>query len=376
MISKIKKTILVSSVGLIVTSGIVTADLVLWSKKFATNELKQRAETDKSTHIKTPEAVKALYITSATPSVPRFEELVQLVEDTELNAIVIDIKDSYGKVAYDSQVPLAKTVGISKGKIKNLANVIKMLHDKNIYAIARIVVFQDPALAGARTDLALRDVSGSIWTDRKGVSWVDPAAREVWEYNVALAKEAATIGFDEINFDYVRFATDGAVSRIRFPHYDGKEPKWQVMRSFFKYLRDELGGSNVPISADLFGITLWRQDDINIGQRLTDALAYFDYVAPMLYPSHFPSGFEGWSNPALYPYEIYQRSIKRGMMISASTTDVRAKFRPWIQDFDLGADYAAKEVRGQIKGAMEEGSSGWMLWNARNVYTAEALLRE
>lgn len=371
---KFKKIILSGAMGIILTGSIVSTDLALWSKRIIKKETSNFAQTDKPKHIKTPETVKAIYLTSATPTVSHFDELVKLVEDTELNAMVIDIKDSYGKVAYDSEVPLAKAVGISKGKIKDLSAIIKLLHEKNIYAIARIAVFQDPALSAIRGDLALRDMGGGIWTDRKGVTWVDPASREVWEYNAALAKEAASIGFDEINFDYIRFATDGAVSRIRFPHYDGKEPKWQVMRSFFKYLRDEVGVSGVPISADLFGITLWRQDDINIGQRLADALAYFDYVAPMLYPSHFPAGFEGWTNPALYPYEIYKRSIKRGMMINASTTDARAKLRPWIQDFDLGADYGPHEVKEQIRGTMEEGGSGWMLWNARNVYSKGALL--
>ena len=208
------------------------------------------------------------------------------------------------------------------------------------------------------------------------MTWVDPASREVWEYNAALAKEAFKLGFDEINFDYVRFATDGATSRIRYPFYDEAIPKWKIMREFFKFIRDEVGDFGIPISADLFGITLWRSDDINIGQRLVDALAYFDYVAPMLYPSHFPAGFEGWENPSVHPYEIYKRSIEKGQAAKASSTDARGKFRPWIQDFDLGADYNADMVRQEIRGSEEAGGTGWMLWNARNVYTEGALLKE
>ncbi len=371
-----KKIILGGAMGIILAGSIGVADLALWSKKFAGNNSVPATAEKKQVHIKTPETVKAIYLTSATPTISRFDELMKLVEDTELNAVVIDIKDSYGKVAYDSGIPLANAVGISKGKIRDLPAIIKTLHEKNIYAIARIAVFQDPALAHARKDLALQDAAGNLWADKKGVTWVDPAAREAWEYNAALAKEAEKMGFDEINFDYIRFATDGDISRIHYPFYDNKTPKWEVMKTFFSYLRAELGGMGVPISIDLFGITLWRDDDINIGQRLADALLYFDYVSPMLYPSHFPAGFEGWANPALRPYEIYQKSIARGMATRASTTAAVAKFRPWVQDFDLGADYTADMVRAEIKGAMDEGSTGWMLWNARNVYTSAALEKE
>lgn len=373
------KIILSCAMGFILTGSVVSADLALWSKgKFiaaAKSEEVQR-EASRAAHLKTPEEVKAIYLTSATPSVSRFDDLIGLVERTELNAMVIDIKDSYGKVAYDSEVPLAKTVGISKGKIKDLPALIARLHEKNIYAIARIAVFQDPALSRARPDLSLQDAGGGVWGDRKGVTWVDPAAKEVWAYNAALAKEAYKLGFDEINFDYIRFATDGAVSRIRYPFYDVNMPKWQVMRNFFKYISGEMSAEGIPTSVDLFGIVLWREDDVNIGQRLVDALEYFDYVSPMLYPSHFPTGFEGWENPSVHPYEIYKRSIDRGMATTASTTGARAKLRPWIQDFDLGADYNAGMVREEIRGSEEAGGTGWMIWNARNVYTEGAFLKE
>jgi len=368
------------TMSVIFAGSIASADLALWSKgKFVA--VSRSGETLKevepgAAHLKTPDEVKAIYLTSATPSVSHFDELVRLVDETELNAMVIDIKDSYGKVAYDSEVPLAQKIGISKGRIKDLPGVLAKLHEKKIYAIARIAVFQDPALSRARPDLSLQDAGGGLWGDRKGVTWVDPASKEVWEYNAALAKEVFKLGFDEINFDYVRFATDGAIARIRYPFYNEAVPKWEVMREFFKYLRDEVGDSGIPISVDLFGITLWRADDINIGQRLTDALAYFDYVSPMLYPSHFPAGFEGWENPSVHPYEIYKRSIERGQRVSASSTDARAKFRPWIQDFDLGADYTADMVRQEIRGSEEAGGTGWMIWNARNVYTEGAFLKE
>lgn len=371
------KNILVGSGFIVIVTGSVAAtDLALWSSKLKLRDTKFADEVKKNLHIKTPQVVKAIYITSATPSISRFEELVSLIKRTELNAIVIDLKDSFGKPAFDSSVSLARQVGISKGKIKDLPAVLSELHQNGIYVIARIVVFQDPALAAARSDLALKNSLGKIWTDRKGVTWVDPASREVWEYNAALGREAAELGFDEINFDYIRFASDGAVSEIRYPFWDGKIPKWEVMRLFYKYLRDELNDLDVPLSADLFGITVWRDDDVNIGQRFADSLPYFDYVSPMLYPSHFPTGFEGWANPANYPYEIYKRSIARAEATRASTTASRATLRPWIQDFDLGADYDKEKVRAEIRGAMEEGATGWMLWNARNVYTEEALEKE
>ncbi len=362
--------------SIIFAGSIASADLALRFSKLNIQNIETASEPQKTQHLKTPEVVKAIYLTSNTPSVAHFNNLLKLVDETELNAMVIDIKDSSGKVAYDSSVPLAQSIGISKGKIVDLSGLISKLHEKNIYAIGRIAVFQDPALVRARPDLALKDAGGGIWSDRKGVTWVDPASREAWEYNAALAREVIELGFDEVNFDYIRFASDGATSRIVYPFWDGKIPKWEVMAAFFKYLRETLNDAGAPLSADLFGITVWRDDDTNIGQRFTDTLSYFDYVSPMLYPSHFPAGFEGLANPALYPYEIYKRSIARGMATRASTTDARAKLRPWIQDFDLGADYTAEMIRKQISGAMEAGSSGWMVWNARNVYTEDAFLKE
>ncbi len=363
-----------AAMSIIFAGGVVSADLALWSVKLKNQDIKIVAEPQKETHIKTPEIVKAIYLTSATPGSFRFNELAELVKKTELNAMVIDIKDSFGKPAYDSKVSLAQKVGISVGKMKDLSGLLLKLHESGIYAIARIAVFQDPALARARPDLALKDTGGGIWADRKGVTWVDPAAREVWEYNAALAREAVELGFDEVNFDYVRFASDGATSRIVYPFWDGKMPKWEVIIAFFQYLRASLNDTGAPLSADMFGITVWRDDDTNIGQRFVDALQYFDYVAPMLYPSHFPAGFEGLANPALHPYEIYKKSIERAEATRASSTEARAKIRPWIQDFDLGADYTAEMIREEIAGAMEAGAGGWMVWNARNVYTEDAFL--
>ncbi|MDD5431319.1 MAG: putative glycoside hydrolase, partial [Candidatus Pacebacteria bacterium] len=222
-----------------------------------------------------------------------------------------------------------------------------------------------------------------IWTDYKGISWVDQSSQEVWDYNIAIAKDALSRGFDEVNFDYIRFASDGNMADISYPFYNSKiQTKRQVMNSFFKYLRENLPGEK--LSADLFGYTTLLKDDLGIGQHLDDAFPYFDYIAPMVYPSHYNKGYNGHANPALYPYDVVYSSMleaqERLDAFNLSTTTIKManpQFRPWLQDFDLGADYDSVKVRAQIQATYDAASTtqaGWMLWAPANNYTTGALL--
>lgn len=360
-----------------------------------------------------PQVIKAVYATSwSAGSEKKLSYLIKLIKDTELNAIVIDVKDFSGYIAYNTDLDLPKKYNAVELRIPQLNKLIKRLHDNGIYVIGRISTFEDSRLALARPELALFSSStGATWKDSKGLMWMDPASTEVWDYNIAVAKEILARGFDEANFDYVRFASDGNLNDIRHPVWDEKTLKTKIIRNFFDYLRSQTAG--LKISADLFGLITVNTDGLGIGQHLEYALPDFDAVAPMVYPSHYFTGFIGFKNPAEAPYQVirysmdrainriknYESGIKKRMaaaaavatttanasftVVSATTsTPAIAKMRPWIQDFNLGAIYDAAKVRAEIQAWDDAASNtpqyygGWMLWNPANVYTKEALLPE
>jgi len=324
-----------------------------------------------------PYLVKGVYLPAeAAGRKTKVDTTLELLRATELNAVVLDIKDSTGLVSYQSRVPRAQEISSSSDRISDIRDLILQFHEANVYVIGRIVVFQDSVLAEAHPELGVKSKkTGKLWRDRKGIAWIDPSAQAVWVYNAELAQEAAHLGFDEINFDYVRFPSDGVLSDMKFPlSTNPNTPKYEVMRQFFEYLDMRLrkqSQPSIPISVDIFGMTFWRggEDDLNIGQRLEDAVKHFDYIQPMLYPSHFPPTFEGFKNPAEHPFEIVERSLaQKKELFSLSTS----KMRPWLQDFDLGAEYTKELVLAQAKAAQEQGAFGWTFWNAGGTYTKEA----
>ncbi len=316
---------------------------------------------------------RALYITSWTAGISHFQTLIDMAARSCLNAVVIDVKDSTGRIGYDSKVPLAVRTGACEKRIRDLDAVLKYCRDRKIHTIARIAVFQDPNLAKARHDLAIGTKGGGAWKDRKGLAWVDPASHEVWDYTIAIAREAAARGFDEVQFDYVRFPTDGKLKSLSYPVYKGDVPKHEVIRSFFQYVDQQMKSVDVLTSADIFGLTTMVDDDMNIGQRIQDVADYVDYVCPMIYPSHYPRGHLGLKNPADHPYLVIYDASLRGMK---RLEGKRAKLRPWLQDFKLGAAYDKKMVIEQIQAARDAGVSGFSMWNARNVYTDAAYLEK
>lgn len=354
-----------------------------------------------------PSVIKGIYLTAwSAGSQSRLTSLISLIKRTELNAVVIDIKDYSGYISYVLDLPIAKDAGaLSEIRILHPNAVLKRLHDEGIYVIGRITVFQDPILAKAHPEWALKDKkTGEVWKDRSGLAWLDPAARPAWEYIAAISRDASLRGFDEINFDYVRFASDGDLSNIEFPFWDMKTSRHKIIKSFFEFLRNTL--SETRLSADLFGLTTVNPDDLGIGQVIEDAYESFDYVSPMIYPSHFATGFLGYKNPAKNPYEVIDYSMTHALdrLLTLTTTTItmngtstvkktikrerapgeefRAKLRPWLQDFDLGATYDAAMVKSQITavnnafGSSTQESAGWLLWNPANIYTEGALEKE
>ena len=312
---------------------------------------------------------RGIYITSWTAGIRRFQELLQMLEGSELNAVVIDVKDSTGRVGYDSKLPAVAELGSHEKRIRDLDGVLRACKEKGIHTIARIAVFEDPALAKARPDLAIRDRAGGIWKDRKGLSWVDPASPFVWDYNLDIAKEVAARGFEEVQFDYVRFPTDGRLKALTYPVYKGDEPKHEVITRFFQYLDRGLKPVDVLVSADVFGLTVLAEDDLNIGQRIEDIAPYVDFICPMVYPSHYPPGHLGLKKPAEHPYRVVYDSCVRGL---DRIQGKRARIRPWLQDFKLGAAYDRTMILDQIQAVRDAGTFGFCMWNARNVYTAAA----
>ncbi len=324
-------------------------------------------------HIETPEPVKAIYMSSWVAGTPNFRsDLTQFIRNSEINAIVIDVKDSSGKIAFDMDDQVIDDIGAEEIRVRDMGAFMEDLHRDGVYVIARIAVFEDPHLANAQPQFAIKRWSGAPWKDRKGLSWVDPASRDVWEYAVRVGRAAERAGFDELNYDYVRFPSDGNMSDMVYPVWDGIKPKSDVIEEFFIYLRNGLLDVGVPISADIFGLTTIREDDMNIGQILEKIAPHVDYIAPMVYPSHYPTGFNGFQNPAAYPYEIIYEAMTRASERLQAASSTPLKLRPWIQDFDLGADYTAEMVNKQKQAIYDTGLMSWMAWDAKNVYTKEA----
>ncbi len=330
--------------------------------------------------------VKGLYLTAYSAGSPKkINEIIDLIKKTELNAVVIDIKDYGGKVLYGSKVPLVNQLKTKDNRLGDARALIKKLHDNNIYVIARQTVFQDPILAEKKHEWGVKDSAttspqapllgkerGSItlWRDKKGLAWVDPTQKAVWNYNLAIAKEAIQLGFDEINFDYVRFPSDGDMSRASFG-LNGRT-KEKVMRVFFQFISQKLANQPVWISIDMFGFVMEKHYGLSIGQRLGDAVDYVDYICPMMYPSHYPAGHLGFDNPAEYPAEVIENGMKMGLPYFDGK---RAEVRPWIQAFDIGAVYSdGALIRAQIDAVEKYSNAGWLLWNASNKYSAAGLL--
>jgi len=336
------------------------------------------AEPPKPKHVETPTAVRAIYMTSWVAGTPKWRaELVDFIKNSEINSLIIDVKDYTGMVAFDTQSEKIKAEGSEEIRVKDMREFIEELHDADIYAIARITVFQDPHYAKKHLNIAVQKKNGTLWKDRKGLSYLDPGAKEYWDYIIEIARASEAAGFDELNFDYIRFPSDGNMSDIAFPVSGTRaKDKPAVLDEFFAYLDQSLSDLPTPISADVFGMVTTNTDDLNIGQLLEPIAKHFDYVAPMIYPSHYPAAFHGYKNPAAHPYEIVKIAMESGVARLQAPTSTPTKLRPWIQDFDLGADYGVAEIKAQKQAIYDSGLTSWMSWDAANKYTREAYEKE
>jgi len=315
-----------------------------------------------------PPKVKGIHISSYVAADRKlFPALVELVKRTELNGMEIDIKDESGRVGYDSAVTLADQVGsdFPKGGM-NLGRVMDKCWYNDIYTIGRVVCFKDPVLAKKRPDLAVHDSRGGLWG--KG-DWLDPYSREVWGYLLDLSKEAAAWGFREIQFDYVRFPSDGDITTCVFPSQDSRT-KGQVILEFMQYMRDNLKPLGIVVSADLFGLTASSQGEMGIGQDVTSIARYMDYLSPMLYPSHYNKGEYNISVPEADPYRTVLKSLED---FKRKMEGTGCRLRPWLQDFSLRITYTPDMVRAQMQACYDSGVEEWLLWDPDCTFTEAAL---
>ncbi|WP_294870335.1 putative glycoside hydrolase [Sulfuricurvum sp. RIFCSPLOWO2_12_FULL_43_24] len=318
---------------------------------------------------------KALYLSSFGATHGKIMgNAKHLICTTEVNALVIDIKMDRGQIAFKTANPIANKIGAQEVILfKDLPKFVADLKKEGIYTIARIVSFKDTPYITAYPQFGVKKTDGTLFKDKEGLYWVDASRKESWKYIIDIAEESAKAGFDEIQFDYVRFPDRKG---IKFSVENNQANRVQAISGFLESARTRLIPYNVFISADIFGYVSWHDADIEIGQRV-DALApYVDYLSPMLYPSGFNAGIPGYTNPVAANYEIVKHSLDKALEKSGGSP---LAYRPWLQAFrDYAFDrriYGDKEIRDQIRASDDFGSCGWILWNPRNVYTAAGLIR-
>ncbi len=321
-----------------------------------------------------PFVAKAIYINADSIATPgKLQALLDLVDRTELNAVVIDVKaDNSGQILYDSKLPLVQQLNTARKIIPDLDGLLANLKARKVYAIARLSVFWDQAVTDAKPEWALKSkkVPGQVWADSYGKHWANPYNPQVWDYNIQVAQEVANKGFSEVQFDSAYFPSDGDLDDIDFgPDTAGKK-RVDAISGFFDRAYTELSPMGVYVAADTFGLTPFVKDDMGVGQHFEDLAARIDYICPSIYPSQFGDGFLEFPKPAEHPFEIVGETMKKAAARAASTP---AKVRPWLQDFSGKVQYDAPKVRAEIDAAEQNGAVGWMLWNFGNVYTEGAL---
>lgn len=322
---------------------------------------------------KQPFKVKGIHITSwVAGSKKQFQKVINLIRETELNTVVIDLKEVDGIIGYEVNLPLAKEIKAIQRRIPDIDEIIALCNKYGIYKIARITVFKDNHLATKKPHLAVLDKSGNLWRDDKGQCWVNPYLKEVWEYNLALAKDAISHGFDEIQFDYVRFPSDGKITNCWYNSEHSMEKAEKTIIEFIKLAKHELS-LYAFLSIDVFGLTTTCKNGIGIGQRFKEIVEYVDFISPMIYPSHYAKGSYGLNDPDSQPYKTISLSLRDAKQ---QIGDTKCRIRPWLQDFSLRYSYRQNEVRTQIKAVYDQGLDEWLLWNPKCRYTKSALLEE
>jgi hypothetical protein len=312
-----------------------------------------------------PEEIRGVHVTMGLASLPG--KLRQYLTLPGMNTIEVDVKDENGRVGFvPSSVPLARRTGAA-GSFYKAKRVSRLAHARGVYLIGRIVTFEDPVLAQEHPELAIRTSDGSVWRTSAGLGWTNPYDRRVWRYNVDLAEAAAKAGFDEIQFDYVRFPSDGDLSAIRYPGPHQQAMAWTIP-AFVQYASKRLRPLGVRISVDVFGLSATR--DLGIGQLPRRLSGHVDAIYPMVYPSHYTAGEYDLPDPNAVPAETVRLSL---IDFLTALEGRKARLTPWLQDFSLGRTYTLADVRAQVATTRALRTHGFLLWNPEGVYHAPAL---
>ena len=379
-------------------------------------------------------AVKGIYVTGPMAGTANMDDLIALVDETELNALVIDIKNDEGYVVCEMDSPTVSEIGAVKRYVRDMPGLIQKCKEKGIYLIARIVSFKDPLLAEAKPDWSLHLADGSIFRDKDGLAWVNPYEEAVWDYLVEVALEAAEMGFDEIQFDYIRFSTDKGMKEVDFGPGAAERSKEDVVADFTAYACEKLHEAGVAVSADVYGVVIDSEVDQQIvGQNYLRMSQHLDYICPMVYPSHYGPYNYDIPVPDAQPYDTVKAAMQASKKVMAGMEteedaddgdmtvaavsgnsggsvagdsdtaktpdpaeqqpsltdaeiaalepmeDIRAGVRPWLQDFTASwvtghITYGPQQIRDQIQAVYDAGYDEWILWNAANRYTRDGLL--
>lgn len=324
--------------------------------------------------------VRGIYVTGPMAGSAGMENLIDLVDSTELNAVVIDVKNDEGNITYQMDLQTAQEMGACINYISDMEGLMAELKEHNIYTIARIVCFKDPYLAEHNPQLALKKADGSNLTDAYGLTWVNPYKEEVWEYLTDVALAAADMGFDEIQYDYVRFPIGNEAETADYGVDIQSYPREQAIMNFLNYAAERLHEKGIPVTADVFGTIIGSAIDVEqVGQDYVGLGSTVDVLCPMIYPSHYGKGVFGYDVPDAYPYEtVYAALIASKNELAGIADEDRAVVRPWLQAFTATwvsghITYGGDEIRGQIQAVYDAGYEEWILWNASNRYTDEGL---
>lgn len=319
-----------------------------------------------------PFIVQGIYIPFGLLSLPdRIYELLDFVDTSpSLNAVVIDVKGDWAHIAWPSEMPVAEEIGAFVPGPMDMGEILAYAKERGIYTIARIVTFKDRVLAEGKPEWAIHTQSGALYLDGENLPWGDPFLTEVWDYNIGIALEAIGKGFDEVQFDYLRFPSEGRVSDRVYSQEATFETRTAAMAGFCAAAYSAIERTPAFVSADIFGLTVWVDStrDMGIGQRLDDIAAHMDYISPMLYPQTFnPANlqFLGISDVELYPYETLYYSVQKTLSRTGT------KVRPWLQHYSGRYTYGVDELLRQRKGAEDGGATGWLFWNAKGSYLDE-----
>jgi len=328
--------------------------------------------------------VRGIYISGPMAgSTELFQNILDSAAGTEINTVVIDFKDDQGRITCPVDSPVASEIGACRPYVQDMKGLVASLKERGLYVIARVVAFRDPWLAEKKPEWSLHLADGSLYRDRQGMAWVDPYRKEVWDYLVEVGTEAKEAGFDEVQFDYIRFSTEGTMRDVVFDEaVTGGRSKTDVITEFVKYAYENLASQGLFVSADVFGTIIGSDIDAQaVGQVYTEMAKHLDYICPMIYPSHYGPGNFGLEHPDTMPYETVLEALKKSQAVMDQAAEAdghvssQAIVRPWLQDFTasyLGEGnyipYGYNEVQRQIQAVKDAGYDEWMLWSAANRY--------